>query len=164
MVGGQSLTRGMAAVGTTSHNPHHDQNACARQVGHDARAVYNRIPALMAHTTYYAFKGASRLAADAGISKSALSRLICGQSSPSFALICALTRAFERRLQRPIDPRELVSFDGAYPTAYVCELVGCKGCLPTEAYAENDTLKPEFKAVKPGQWPPLPASIIQEGA
>lgn len=40
--------------------------------------VHNRIAAVMAHTSRYAFKSESRLAADAGVSKSALNRLING--------------------------------------------------------------------------------------
>jgi len=106
----------------------------------------------MAHTTRYAFKGESRLAADSGVSKSAVCRLINGQSSPSFALVCALTKALEQRLGKRLDPRELISFDGTYPTRSVCELAGCKGCLPKEAYDERETLRPEFRGIKPGQW------------
>ena len=114
--------------------------------------VHNRILALMAHTTRYAFQGESRLANDAGVSKSAVSRLLTGQSSPSFALVVALTKELEKRLGRPIDPRDLISLDGNYPTATACELAGCKGCLPAEAYDEQNRLKPEYKNVKSGQW------------
>lgn len=114
--------------------------------------VHNRILALMAHTTRYAFQGETRLANDAGVSKSAVSRLLTGQSSPSFALVVALTKALENRLGRPLDPRDLISLDGSYPTATACELAGCRGCLPNEAYDEHNQLKPEYKDVKPGQW------------
>ena len=114
--------------------------------------VHNRILALMGHTTRYAFQGETRLAQDAGVSKSAVSRLLTGQSSPSFALVVALTKALEKRLGRPLDPRDLISLDGSYPTATACELAGCRGCLPAEAYDENNRLKPEYKDVKPGQW------------
>jgi len=106
----------------------------------------------MAHTTRYAFKGESRLAADAGVSKSAVCRLINGQSSPSFVLVCALTKALEKQLKRALDPRELISCDGTYPTLSVCQLAGCKGCLPQAAYDEHDNLRPEFRGVQPGQW------------
>jgi hypothetical protein len=41
-----------------------------------SRPVFNRIFAVMAHTTRYAFKGESRLASDAGVSKSAVCRLL----------------------------------------------------------------------------------------
>ena len=114
--------------------------------------VHNRILAMMAHTTRYAFQGETRLAQDAGVSKSAVSRLLTGQSSPSFALVVALTKALEKRLERPIDPRDLISLDGSYPTATACELAGCRGCLPAEAYDAQNRLKPEYKDIKPGQW------------
>lgn len=114
--------------------------------------VHNRILALMAHTTRYAFQGETRLANDAGVSKSAVSRLLTGQSSPSFALVVALTKVLEKRLGRSLDPRDLISLDGSYPTATACELAGCRGCLPAEAYDEHNRLKPEYKDVKPGQW------------
>lgn len=125
--------------------------------------VHNRILALMAHTTRYAFQGETRLANDAGVSKSAVSRLLTGQSSPSFALVVALTKALEKRLGRPLDPRDLISLDGSYPTATACELAGCRGCLPSEAYDEQNRLKLEYKDVKPGQWATsllLPATSI----
>jgi hypothetical protein len=119
--------------------------------------VSNRLLAIMAHTTRYAFKGESRLASDAGISKSALCRLVNGQSTPSFPLVIAVTRALERHLKRAIDPREIVSIDGSYPTASVCALCGCKGCLPAEAYDEENRIRLEWRDVKPGQWP-VPAT------
>lgn len=130
----------------------------------NALQLHNRILALMAHTTRYAFKGETRLAQDAGVSKSAVCRLLNGKSSPSFALVVAVTKALEKRLGRPLDPRELISLDGSYPTASACELAGCRGCLPVEAYDENNVLKPEFKDVKPGQWCVAPrTSSASEG-
>ncbi len=125
--------------------------------------VHNRILALMAHTNRYAFKGESRLASDAGVSKSAVCRLLNGQSSPSFALVSSITRALEPHLQRGLegrrlDPHELISLDGTYPTASACQLAGCKGCLPAQAYDEHNRLRPEFKDVLPGQWSLSPAS------
>lgn len=114
--------------------------------------VHNRILALMAHTTRYAFKGETRLAADAGVSKSAVCRLLNGYSSPSFALVVAITRALEKHLKRCLDPRDVISTDGTYPTTSACELAGCKGCLPTQAYDEDNLLKEEYRHIKPGQW------------
>lgn len=122
--------------------------------------MHNRILALMAHTTRYAFKGGTRLAADAGVSKSAVCRLLNGQSSPSFALVLAITKALEKHLHRPLDPRDLISLDGHYPTASACQLAGCKGCLPPEAYDENNILRPEFKDIKPGQWSLTPRLFL----
>jgi transcriptional regulator with XRE-family HTH domain len=116
------------------------------------RKLHNRLRAVMSHTIRYAFKGETRLAEDAGISKSALNRLINGQSSPSFALVCALAEALSKRLKRRIEPSELVSCDGAYPTRYVCALCGCNGCLPGEAYDDEENLRSEYSHIKPGQW------------
>jgi transcriptional regulator with XRE-family HTH domain len=82
----------------------------------------------MAHTTRYAFKGEARLAVDAGVSKSAVSRLVNGLSSPSFAVMSAIAGALEKHLGRVLDPRELVSFHGRYPTPSACDLCGCRGC------------------------------------
>ena len=52
----------------------------------NARPVRNRIRALMEHSTRYAFMGEARLAKDCGVSCAAISRLMGGKSSPSFAL------------------------------------------------------------------------------
>lgn len=125
--------------------------------------VHNRILALMAHTNRYAFKGESRLAMDAGVSKSAVCRLLNGQSSPSFALVSSITKALEPHLGRGLegrrlDPHELISLDGTYPTASACALAGCKGCLPAQAYDEHNRLKPEFRDMKPGEWSLSPTS------
>jgi DNA-binding phage protein len=124
--------------------------------------VQNRLLAIMSHTTRYAFKGESRLSADAGVSKSAICRLVNGQSTPSFPLVVALTRALERHLKRALDPREVISVDGTYPTASVCELCGCRGCLPAQAYDEENRLKPGWKNIQPGQWSALIYNNDQE--
>ena len=111
----------------------------------NARPVRNRIRALMEHSVRYAFMGEARLAKDCGVSCAAVSRLMGGKSSPSFALVARISQAFERQFKRRIDPREIVSLDGSYPTASVCQLVGCKGCTPQAAWNENDVLKPEYR-------------------
>lgn len=129
--------------------------------------VDNRIAAVMAHTTRYSFKGAARLAADAGVSKSAISRLLNHQSNPSYTLMCRVTSAFEKRLGLRLDPRELVSLDGSYPTSSVCRLVGCKGCMPDEAFDGEGNLRPQFSLMKPGDWckhPSLEAPHPQQEA
>jgi DNA-binding phage protein len=117
-----------------------------------SRKLDNRLRAVMSHTIRYAFKGETRLAQDAGVSRSALNRLINGQSSPSFVLVCALAEALSKRLKRRIEPCELVSCDSTYPTRYVCVLSGCTGCLPGEAYDEEGNLRSEYSHIKPGQW------------
>lgn len=94
-----------------------------------APLVRNRIRAVMAHTTRYAFKSEARLAHDAGVSKSALNRLVNGLTTPSYRVVCALTQALEQKLGRRIDPRDLVAVGGRYPTAFVSEICGCRGCV-----------------------------------
>jgi DNA-binding XRE family transcriptional regulator len=79
--------------------------------------VYNRIFGVMMHTTRYAFKAQARLARDCGVSPSTICRLLTGQSSPSFALVAAITGALEKQLKKQIDPRELISPDGTFRTA-----------------------------------------------
>ncbi len=92
------------------------------------RHVSERIRLIMAHTTRYAFDGCTRLAQDIGVHPATLSRVLSGKRSPSFALMCALAAALEQELGRSLDPRELLTFSGSYPTPSVCELCGCRGC------------------------------------
>lgn len=99
-----------------------------------ASPVHNRIGRLMEHIPWYSICGQARLARDAGVSRAALSRLLSRQASPSFATVMSITKALERRLGRPLDPRELVSLDGSYPTASVCTLAGCRGCGSQKQY------------------------------
>jgi transcriptional regulator with XRE-family HTH domain len=97
--------------------------------------VQNRLEAVMAHINWYLFAPVTRLARDAGVSHSSLSRVLSGQSAPSFSLACKVTHALEKRLGVPVghlDPRELFSLDGSYPTACTCALVGCPGCRLTQ--------------------------------
>lgn len=112
----------------------------------------NRIAAVMEHTTQYAIEGRARLARDAGVSKSAVSRLVKGECVPSSTLLMAVTQALEAALGRTLDPREIVSQDGNYPTPNVCDLCGCPGCLPDRAYDEDGSLRPQWEGVEPGQW------------
>ena len=111
----------------------------------NTRPVHNRIRSLMEHSTRYAFMGEARLAKDCGVSCAAISRLMSGKSSPSFALVVKIAQAFERQFKKSIDQREIVSLDGGYPTPSVCQLVGCKGCTPQAAWNEHDVLKPEYR-------------------
>lgn len=113
----------------------------------------NRLGDVAAHTTRYAFKGVARLARDAGVSPSAVSRLLNGKMNPSFAMVARLTGALERELGYRIDPRDLVAENGAFPTRHVCDLVvGCRGCLPECATDEFGDLKRAFYGVEPGRW------------
>ena len=116
------------------------------------RQPINRIAAVMDHTNRYAFKGQARLAQDAGVSKSAVSRIISGQSSPSFAVMSAITQALEKGLGRSLDPRELISYAGRFSTFSICKLVGCRGCLPAFMFDADGCRKPEYRHVRPGEW------------
>jgi hypothetical protein len=106
----------------------------------------------MDHIGYLSFQGTVRLARESGVSHSVISRMIHGKTSASFPVIVAVTKALEKRLGRHIDPREILSFDGRYPTQNVCTLCGCRGCLPVDYYTADDVLKPEYRGVKSGNW------------
>ena len=116
------------------------------------RRVYTRIAEVMVHISYFSFQGQARLAKEAGVSKSTVSRLIRGKTLPSYSLVYSVTRALEARLGKTLDPRELVGFDDTWPTLSVCELTGCSGCLPDNAYDETGRLKPEYKDIRSGEW------------
>lgn len=113
---------------------------------------HNRVAAIMAHTTRYAFKGRSRLAADAGISRSALSRLMSGRTRPTYIVASRIANVLEKELGRRFDCRELVSENGQYPTTFVCELLGCPGCLPHQVDSPDPRVRAAFAGVRPGTW------------
>ena len=117
-----------------------------------SRPLHNRILPVLSHIPRYAFQGEKRLALDSGVSASALCRVVTGQSSPSFALVDAIAKTLSTRLGKHIDPSELVSIDGTYPTPSVCRLVGCNGCLPERAFDADCKLCPAFEKVQPGTW------------
>lgn len=112
----------------------------------------NRIADVMAHTPFYQFKGTGRMAADARLDSSTVSRLIHGKINPSFILVARITAALEQRLGFKIDPRDLVSENGDFLTNYVCDLVACRGCLPENALDEFGDRKAAFINVQPGRW------------
>lgn len=110
----------------------------------------------MIHAPRYSFQGQARLAADAGVSRSTISRLISGRINPSFRLAQAVTVALEKHLgkqrKRPLCLREVFSPNGAYPTRSGCALVGCRGCMPEEAYDAEGNLRPDYWNLRPGEW------------
>lgn len=112
----------------------------------------NRISDVMAHTPFYQFKGTGRLAADAQVDSSVISRLIHGQINPSFLLVARVTTALEERLGMRLDPRDLVAQEGRFLTRSVCDLVGCRGCLPDIALDEFGDRKTAYLGVEPGKW------------
>jgi transcriptional regulator with XRE-family HTH domain len=112
----------------------------------------NRIADVMAHTPFYQFKGTGRIAADARLDSSTVSRLIHGKINPSFILVARITAALEQRLGFKIDPRDLVSENGEFLTNYVCDLVACRGCLPENALDEFGDRKAAFINIQQGKW------------
>ena len=110
----------------------------------------------MSHINYLSFEGQARLAREAGVSPSAISRLVRGETNPSFAHVLAILRVFEKHLGKRIDPRDILSIDGNYPTPSVCELCCCKGCLPAQFYDDDEKIKAEYRNVKSGEWSLLP--------
>ena len=131
--------------------------------------VNNRLSALMAHTLWYAFEPQARLAKDAGVSRSTISRLMTGKINPSFRLVQAITTALSKRLDdarevpmtTPLDPREVFSADGCYPTPSVCQLAGCPGCLPEEAYDRHNNRKEKYRNAQPGDWCRAPKTVAE---
>ena len=112
----------------------------------------NRISDVMVHTDRYAFKGVTRLASDARVSASSVSRLINGKINPSFLLVARIAKALEVQLGHPVDPRDLVSECGEFLTRFACDLSDCRGCLPENATDEFGDIKPAYAGVKPGTW------------
>lgn len=116
------------------------------------RRVYNRILAVLLHLNRYGCRTQVRLAEDAGASEAAISRLLSGQSNPSYCLAVSVLEALERHLGKRIDPREILSLDGKYATN-VCTLCGCPGCLPPQVYeADEIHVRPEYAPIQKGKW------------
>lgn len=114
--------------------------------------VINRIADAMIHHKKFMFKGVSRLAEDARVNPSTISRLINNQLNPSFALVARVTAALEAAYGFHIDPRNLVAENGDFLTPFTCDLMACNGCLPESALDEFGDLKPAFTKVAKGKW------------
>lgn len=114
--------------------------------------LLNRFDDVLVHTDRFAFYKIRRLAKDAGVSPSSVSRLINNQLNPSFALVARITAAIEMELGMKIDPRDLIAENGEFLTRSVCDLTGCRGCLPSAALDEFGRTLPAFTDVKPGTW------------
>src|SRR5258708_27435406 len=126
---------------------------------------HNRIKDVMIHIGWYSVKGQQRLATDAGMSPGTVSRMINGLSNPTFRAVWAITKSLEKRLGFRLDPCEILSMDGNFPTPSVCALCGCAGCLPEQSRDDNDRMRPEYRTVKAGKWiSSRPLRTIDEGA
>lgn len=106
----------------------------------------------MIHIPWYSIQGATRLAADAGLAKSTISQLVRGKSNPFYITVARIVNVLERRLSRKLDLREVVSETGTYPTKFVCEVVGCRWCLPDLVYHDDGSRKAEYAGIVKGQW------------
>ncbi len=114
--------------------------------------VINRIADVMAHLDRYSFYATTRLAEDARVNPSTISRILNNQLNPSFALVARITAAIESEFGIQIDPRNLVAENGDFLTPFTCDLMACKGCLPESALDEFGDRKPAFTDVSIGKW------------
>ncbi len=114
--------------------------------------LHNRVQTVMVHISRYSFQGRARLAADVGVSRSTISRLINGQTSSSHALVQAVTDALSAGLKKPLAPRDLFSSDGCYPERSGCRLCSCGGCLPESAFDVHGRRRVEWLNARPGDW------------
>ena len=117
-----------------------------------SQPVQNRVRVLLVHIPRLSIRGQARLAAEVGVSRSTISRLVSGRVNPSYRLARGVTDALERLMGRPLDMREVFSTDGTYLTASGCALCRCKGCLPEEAFDADGNLKTQWQGVRPGDW------------
>lgn len=111
---------------------------------------HNRIRAIMIHVARYWSMGASILARDVGVSKSTISHLLRGKSNPLYSTASQVVKCLERELSFPLNPDEVFSKDGSYPTPYVCMLVRCKGCYADAFLGSSRLFKPGIKRIERG--------------
>ena len=114
--------------------------------------IQNRVKVLLVHIPKFSIQGQARLAAEVGVSRSTISRLVHGRINPSYRLARGVTDVLERRMGKPLDMREVFSTDGTYLTPSGCALCRCHGCLPDGAWDEDSHLKPGWEDARPGEW------------
>jgi len=114
--------------------------------------VRNRLRSILWHVPRYQVQTTSRLASDAGVAKSAISRLLRGVGQPNYILMVKVAEAIGREIGRPFPLREIAVAEGSeYPTPFPCSLFGCR-CLPPWAYDGDGALRPQFTNLVPGEW------------
>lgn len=92
------------------------------------------------------------MAADTGISRSTIWRLMHEDYPPPLVVISKVAAALEKELNRRIDLRDIVAENGTFLTKFCCDVVGCKGCLPETATDEWQHIKEVYKSIRPGEW------------
>jgi hypothetical protein len=132
-------------------NPNRSVNAA-----NQTKRFHNRVQAILNHLPRYWIKGgASRLARDVAVSKSTISHLIRGKSHPLYGTASRLVKCLERELGFPLNPNEVFSDDGTYPTEFVCTLAGCNkgyGCSPEHCYQPDSSENLLLRRIQRGQW------------
>jgi len=114
--------------------------------------LHNRIAAIMLHIDRYDTHGIARLAEDSGVSRAEVSRLLRGRVNPSYVIVERIHVCLEKHARRRINLREIVSETGQYPTAYVCDLMKCRGCLPAYIYNQENEVISQYRSMRQGQW------------
>ncbi len=130
------------------------QDQIPSNVSNPSRAPrFNRALYVLIHVPWYGFEGQRRLADDAGVAGSTISRILRGINIPRHIVQENIADAFSMRLGLPVPSREIFSPDGTYPTLSCCQLCGCSGCFPPWAWDEDtDELLPEWENATPGLW------------
>ena len=115
--------------------------------------VQNRVEVLLVHIPKLSIRGQARLAAEVGVSRSTISRLVNNHINPSYRLARGVTTALERLLGYPLDMRDVFSTDGTYLNSSGCGLCRCiGGCMPDRAYDPEGNLRLEWQGQRPGDW------------
>jgi transcriptional regulator with XRE-family HTH domain len=114
--------------------------------------LHNRIAAVMLHIDRYDTQSIVRLAEDSGVSRSEISRLLRGRVNPSYVIVERVHLCLEKHAGRRLNLREIVSETGHYPTAYVCDLMKCRGCLPAYIFNQENEILPQYRSLRQGQW------------
>ena len=118
-----------------------NQNALAAKP-----CIHNRLEEVVCHSNWFLQCPRARLAHASGVSRATMLRLFAHQITPTFPVIWKITRAVEKHFAqeldgKPLDPRELFSLDGAYPTPSACTLIGCPGCKTAHAIRQKQAYR-----------------------
>lgn len=113
--------------------------------------LHHRVREMAWHIPWYGFKTQVRLAKESGVSPSTVSRILRGCELPSLFVALRLTQALSKRLGRPLEVREVFSLDGTYART-VCQITGCRSCLPPTSYDPDNNMVPGSPQRASGQW------------